>query len=237
MSDGPSHDNDLDGLSPAQLAQRCAAEQERYHQHLPSDDRYCLALFHRAIYQRDEFAWSLIYQQFMPTLLAWLYQHHYAKLVLAQEKPDSIVNAAFSNFWRSTAASAAHTQQFRTLAGTLKYLKVCLNTAVVDEKRRIQAHQHEEAEALVPPPVVPPDRLSAQELWRLVERALPDRRELLLARLLFVYEYKPREVAQRFPRDFPTAQDVHRLTRNVLDRLRRNPALLRWLEAQRGRFS
>ena len=236
MSDGPSHDDNLDGWSPAQLAQRCAAEQERYHQHLPSDDQYCLALFHRAMYQRDELAWSLIYQQFTPTLLAWLYQHRYAKLVLAQEKPDSLVNAAFGNFWRSTAASGAYTQRFLTLAGILGYLKMCLNTAVIDEMRRIQAHQHEESGDPDPPPVDSPDHLGAQELWGLIERALPDRRELLVARLLFKFDYRPREVVQLFPKDFPTAQEVHRLTRNVLDRLRRNPALVRWLETQKGRF-
>ena len=73
----------------------------------------------------------------------------------------------------------------------------------------------------------------ADRLWELIERALPDRRERLLAYLLFVQKLKPREVVRLAPKDFPTAQEVYRLARNILDRLRRNPLLLRWLEENR----
>ena len=72
--------------------------------------------------------------------------------------------------------------------------------------------------------------LSAQKLWSLVERALPDRRERRLAYLLFVLDLKPREIVRAAPQDFPTAQEVYRLTRTILDRLRRNPALRLWRE-------
>jgi hypothetical protein len=73
--------------------------------------------------------------------------------------------------------------------------------------------------------------MPTEELWTLIERALPDRRERRLVYLLFVLDLKPREIVREAPQDFPTPQEVYRLTRNVLDRLRRNPALRSWMES------
>lgn len=232
----PAGSDDLHSLTPDELARRCAAEQERYHQGLASDDRYCLALFQRAMYGHDEFAWSLIYQRFSPTLLAWLHKHRYANAVLAQGEPDSFVTAAFGKFWQATAAPGMDSKRFPTLAAALEYLKRCLNSAVMDAMRQLEARQREESlENVDTKETGDKTSESAQELWDILERALPDRRERRLAYLLFVLDYKPREVAQLFPRDFPTAQEVYRMTRNMLDRLRRNPSLLSWLETQKGR--
>jgi hypothetical protein len=231
MSDGSRQDDDLAGWTPHRLAQRCAVEQERYHQRLPSDDRYCLALFLRAIHQRDELAWSLIYQQFAGTVLGWLRQHPCANRVLAQEESEAFVTAAFRKFWLATAAPDAATPRFLTLTSTLAYLRSCLNSAVLDEMRHLYARQREEPlEHISKTPANDITHQSAQELWTLIERALPQRRERLLVYLLFVLELKPREVARHAPKDFPTVQEVYRLARNILDRLRRNPALRRWLE-------
>jgi hypothetical protein len=224
--------DDLASWNLTQLAQRCAAEQQRYRQHAPSDDRYCLELFLRAIHQRDELAWDLIYRQFTPTVLAWLRQHSCANRLRAQDEPDTYVTAAFHKFWLATSSPGAATPHFLTLASVLAYLRSCLNSVVLDEMRQIQARQREEPlEYAHDAAIDAPAHSSAQELWALIERALPDRRERRLVYLLFVLELKPRDVVRMAPDDFPTAQEVYRLTRNILDRLRRNPALLAWLES------
>ncbi len=232
MSKGLDQD-DLASWNPAQLAQRCAVEQQHYHQHAPSDDRYCLELFLRAIHQRDELAWDLIYHQFSGTVVGWFHQHPCANRLRNQEEPDAYVTAAFRKFWLATASPGAVTPRFSTLASVLAYLRSCLNSVVLDEMRQIQSRQREEPlehsinttaeEPVHQPPV--------QELWTLIERALPDRRERRLVYLLFVLDLKPRDVVRLAPQDFPTAQEVYRLTRNVLDRLRRNPALRAWTES------
>jgi len=235
--------DDLVGMDARQLAQRCTAEQQRYHQRQPSDDRYCLELFLRAIYRRDEIAWSLVYQQFFGTVLAWVHQHPCANLVLAHEEPDTYASEAFSRFWVATHPTHAppqpagtpaiymSTPRFLTLASILAYLKHCLNGVMLDKMRWLQARQREgPLDPSISLPASEKSDQSAQELWALVERALPDRRERRLAYLLFVLEMKPREIVQHAPHDFSTAQEVYRLTRNILDRLRRNPALLLWRE-------
>lgn len=232
MDDAPQHT--LANLDVLQLARRCAAEQQRYHQRQPSDDRYCLELFHRALQQHDEHAWSLLYEQFSGTLLAWLHQHRCAPLVLEREEPDTLTHAAWTKLWAATTSTREKRPDFSTLASILTYLKKCLNSVVLDEVRKHKARQFEipldDVNHLkVDDPIDDP----AARLWELVERALPDRRERLLAYLLFVQKLKPREVVRLAPQDFPTAQEVYRLARNMLDRLRRNPLLLRWLEEDR----
>ena len=232
MDDAPR--NILASLDVLQLAQRCAAEQQLYHQRQPSDDRYCLELFHRALQQHDEYAWSLLYEQFSGTLLVWVHQHRCARLALEREEPHVLTQAAWTKLWAATTSTKENKPDFSTLASILTYLKKCVNSVVLDEVRRQKSHQPE-----IPLPDVnlprsdDPGDGPAARLWELIERALPDRRERLLAYLLFVQGLKPREVVRLDPQRFPTAQEVYRLARNIQDRLRRNPLLLRWLEENR----
>ena len=233
MPNGHDQD-DLASWNPAQLAQRCAAEQQLFRQHTPSDDRYCLELFLRAIRQRDERAWDVIYQQFSGTVLGWLRQHPCASRLRDHDEPDAYITAAFRKFWLATASPGAATPHFATLASVLAYLRSCLNSVVLDEMRQIQARQREEPLDLASnSAAAEPAHQSIQELWVLIERALSDRRERRLVYLLFVLELKPRDIVQEAPHDFPSAQEVYRLTRNVLDRLRRNPALRAWIESNK----
>jgi hypothetical protein len=51
--------------------------------------------------------------------------------------------------------------------------------------------------------------------------------ERLALRCLF--GYKPAEIHQHYPTVFPTVQDVYRVKRNLLERLRRNRALRAYL--------
>jgi DNA-directed RNA polymerase specialized sigma24 family protein len=230
--------DDLASWNLAQLAQRCAVEQQLYRQHAPSDDRYCLELFLRAIKQRDERAWDVIYHQFSGTVLGWLRQHPYAHRLRNPDEHDDHITTAFRKFWLATASPGAAAPHFPTLASVLAYLRSCLNSVVLDEMRQLQSRQREESlersspitEDPSPEPLEELSRRSLQELWPVIERALPDRRERRLVYLLFVQDLKPREVVEAAPDDFPTAQEVYRLTRNVLDRLRRNPALRAWRE-------
>ncbi len=234
MPEGHDQD-DLAAWTPAQLAQRCAAEQQLFRQRTPSDERYCLELFLRAIRQRDERAWDLIYQQFSGTVLGWLRRHPCANRLQDLDAPDTYITAAFQKLWQATVVPGPTTPKFTTLASILAYLRSCLNSVVLDEIRRIDAHPPEvPIDPVIPLPAKDTSTLSAQELWALIERALPDRRERRLVYLLFVQELKPAALVQEAPQDFPNAKEVYRLTRNVLDRLRRNPALRAWMESSKS---
>ena len=54
---------DLQDLTLAGVAHRCARETELFFQRQSYDPRYCCELFRRAIVDRDQGTWELVYAQ------------------------------------------------------------------------------------------------------------------------------------------------------------------------------
>jgi hypothetical protein len=69
--------------------------------------------------------------------------------------------------------------------------------------------------------------LSAQGLWQAIAGELKNEGERVLVYCAYVAQMKPAEITAAHPRLFPSADDVYRVKRNVLERLRRNTSLLR----------
>ena len=230
--DEPVDAHVLAALTNAQLAQQCEIEQKRYHLHLPSDDRYCLALLRRGI-AGDQDAWRLFQEHFAGSVLVWLRQHPSTNRVSSgAEEDQELVNDTFSKFWQAVAPSRA---EFSSLAKALAFLKRCLNSVVIDRWRG-----HKPIVEIPPdhptPEHDPEKRPAEEELWNLIRRILPDRREQKLVRLLWVEDYKPGEVARLFPQDFPDVQAVYQLSRSLRDRLLHHPLFRRWFAEELQRL-
>ena len=221
---------DLATLATVELAECCAAEQVRFRQRLAVDERAGLELFRRAIQQRDEEAWELLYQQWRGLLLHWLLQHPAARLVLEQESPESYLTATLTKFWQATTGAKRSQPAFGTLADILAYLRRCLNSVVLDALRQMQARPQEVSEEVIARGAVNQMESSGGDLWRCIERALPDARERQLLYLRYVLGYRPREIVARYPTDFPQVKRVYQMERNLLQRLGRHPLLARWKE-------
>ncbi len=72
--------------------------------------------------------------------------------------------------------------------------------------------------------------VAVQELRRAIDAELHDEAERLVAHLCLVLDLKPREVSARHPDRFADVADVYRVKRNLLERLRRSPAIRRFLD-------
>ena len=72
------------------------------------------------------------------------------------------------------------------------------------------------------------DEISSSEFWDAISAMLPGERERRLAYLLYVSGLKPRQVVQFCPEEWPNIREVHRLRRNIVERLLRNSDQLRW---------
>lgn len=217
-------------LAVGDLARCCAEETTKFLKQSTSNDRFCLELFRRAIIRRDEAAWQHIYQQYAPLVLTWVTQHQSAVQLLGQEGGASLVNAAFAKF--SQALTPAKIGNFDSLASVLKYLKMCVHSVVADEVRARQARQYEETLEMVehePSGSDPADdvvaQLSAQRLWTIIQEELNGEDERVLLYLAYVQGMKPGEICAQYRHLFPTVDDVYRIKRNVLERLRRNRRL------------
>jgi RNA polymerase sigma factor (sigma-70 family) len=220
----------VDGLSVSELARCCAEETSKFLRQSVSNDRYCLELFRRAIVRHDEDAWACIYQQYAPLVLTWVNQHQSATLLLGQDSSSALVNAAFAKF--AQALTPAKMGNFDTLAAVLKYLKMCVHSVIADEVRARQARQYEETlEAIEQEPAAddPAEHviagLSVQSLWQVIQEELNSEDERLLLYLAYVQGMKPAEICAHQRQLFPTVEDVYRIKRNVLERLRRNRRL------------
>lgn len=219
---------DLAALATVELAERCASEQAHFRRRLAVDERAGLELFRRALQERDKVAWELMYQQWKGLLLHWLLRHPAARLVLEHESSESYLTATLMKFWQATSGTKRSQPAFETLADILAYLRRCLNSVVLDAVRQIRALQPKGSEDAIAAGVVSQAESSEGDLWRCIEQALPDTREQRLVYLRYVLGYRPREVAARYPAEFPQVERVYQLERTVLQRLSRHPALARW---------
>lgn len=225
----------LELLSINELAHRCSEETNKFLKQRASNDLFCLELFRRAITTRDDSAWACIYQQYAPLVLTWVTQHQSATSFLGQEGCAALVNTAFAKL--SQALTPVKMSNFDSLAAVLKYLKMCVHSVVADEVRIRQTRQYEETlESIDQEPASddPADEiiasLSAQDLWQVILEEVNSEEERVLIHLVYGHGMKPGEICLRNPHLFPTVDDVYRIKRNVLDRLRRNrriQALLR----------
>src|SRR3989440_8326801 len=225
-----SHGPSLQLLSINELARSCSEETNKFLRQSVSNDRYCLELFRRAIVKRDDDAWACIYQQYAPLVLTWVTQHQSAAPILGQDGSAPLVNAAFAKF--SQALTPAKMENFDSLAALLKYLKMCVHSVVADEVRARQSRQYEETlENIEHEPAAddPADdvvsTIAAQGLWQVIQEELNGEDERMLIYLAYVQGMKPGEISNQHRRLFPTVDDVYRIKRNVLERLRRNRRL------------
>jgi hypothetical protein len=151
---------------------------------------------------------------------------------------DEAVTRTWEKFWANytpekLAAAGA-------VAAVLSYLRMCARSVVMDVARERQRaarataalpidHAAVEQAASTPAPdegVAAND--AAEFIWRVIDRSLRDERERVLVRLTFELGLRPAQVHARRPDLFPTAAEVYRVTRNILDRLRRTPELRNW---------
>jgi hypothetical protein len=228
MTDASASD-DLSALSNVQLAHLAAAEQVRYRHRLPSNDRYALELYQRGIHQDNE-AWEL-FQKYVAQerVEGWLRQHTCFPRALEQARTlGNLVHHTFTRFWQAVGPTK---KSFASLAELMEYLKICVNSVVIDEGVRQAQKPFEEFPPTLPASDSDPDEnIRKEELWAIIESLLKNKRERLLAQLILRENYKPREIQALYPEEFQTREEIFRLWRNILDRCRRSPRLLRWLK-------
>ena len=119
------------------------------------------------------------------------------------------------------------------MAAALRYLKLCLQGAVIDSLRAYSRTK----EVPLPDPgsdthyIEEPateDDYESHDLWEAIKGLLPDERERRLAYLLYINGLKARDIIRYRPQEFADIQEVYRLTRNIVERLTRHRDQIRW---------
>jgi len=220
---GPS----LSEMPVALLAERCLQEIERFRRGEPSQEQYGLELFRRATMQRDELAWERLQHCLNEILHRWIRNHPRREVLAQLDSEDNYVAQAFERFWYATACQQQ--VEFSSLAGALHYVRLCLNSCILDTLRAYARPR----EVPFPAPYEAAERCfdpeeEAHDCWEVIESLLPDKRERRVAYLLFHCGLKPREIVLFCREEFSEVRDIYRMKRNILERLLRNADRLRW---------
>ena len=222
---------DQKARSLKELSDSCAQETKRYFLGQPHDPRACYELFRRAIVQRDESAWAVIYQQYQPLVASWVRANQ--SFYHSGEELQYFVNRAFEKMWNYIPARKF--RRFSDLNSLLRYLKMCVASAIIDHTRVHSKLQLEELAEASPVNTLDPhglalealviQRSQAEELWQLLKSLASSKKEARLLYGIYVLGLKPREILQSYPEEFKNVQEIYRVKENLLERLSRNQAL------------
>ncbi len=220
MSSTLTEQSILENMSLPALADRSTLELSKFRRNEPSNDQYCLEIFRRATVQHDERAWDIVYVLFQEHVRQWFRGDAGRTAALRHEDERSYIDDTFKKFWQSANTRKL---QFPSLAGALRYLRLCLNSVIIDTLRT-----YARKEVLGLPESGSPDELLVEdtyhenECWSVIENLLPNERERRVIYLLYHCGLKPREIVMRCPDEFTTEQEIYRLRRNSLERLKRH---------------
>ena len=212
------------------IAHRCAQETEQFFQRQRHDPRYCFELFRRAIVHRNQRAWELIYTQYDAQVSRWVKRH--SAFPTSGEEVPYFVNRAFEKMW--VALTAERFGNFPDLKSLLRYLQMCVHSAVMDHVRiaeRTDLDVQEErlaAEGEAGNPVVEDqtlDRLHREAFWQEIDARMRTEKERRVVYGSFVLALKPRELYTQCQDVFSDVKEVYRVKENVLARLRRDAEL------------
>jgi DNA-directed RNA polymerase specialized sigma24 family protein len=225
-----SQEIDLGAFTVAGIAHRCAQETQRFFERLGYDARYCFELFRRAVVDRSQQAWESIYDQYRSLVGGWVQRH--AAFPDAGEDVHYFVNRAFERMW--LAVDPDKFQRFPDLKSILRYLQMCVHSALTDQVRKAAAPLADVEVERQPTGGAPANRtvedhalhrVHRREFWREVEGRLKDEKERCVVYGAYVLALKPRQIYEHFPDTFLDVREIYRVKENVLARLRRDTEL------------
>jgi DNA-directed RNA polymerase specialized sigma24 family protein len=220
-------------LDVDRLADECADQTAKFFNRANHDTGYCYELFRRAFVDRNNDAWERIFQIYRPLVASWVSRHN--GLRAAGEDVDFFINSAFDRIW--SAVDAEKFSQFQDLASLLRYFQLCVHSAIVDYARSNRIKTFDlEIWANRPSPNSPlieqhvTDDLERLRLWDMIVGLMRSEKEIIVLRCSYVYDFKPSEIYAAYPSDYESLDEVYRVKRNLLNRLRRNPMLRQFLK-------
>lgn len=210
----------------AALTDRCAQEMSKYRRKEPSDDKYCLEILRRAVFLGDEDAWAVLRQQFTSNIRLWIRRHPGHETALRYNSEENYISDSFTRFWRTIQK---HHQTFPSVASMLSYLQSCTRSTITDGLR---AYARPNIEPLPdyghPDEPLFEDDYHADDVWEAIRSLLTNEKEILVARLHFFCNLKPRQIISFYPGHFSGEDEIYRLKRNIVEKVTRNVDKIRW---------
>ncbi len=192
-----------------------------------SDERFGYELFRRALDKQEELAWLSLVDVYNPLVSRWAKSH--PSLMATFEDADYFVNRAFERLWRNVATQPGKFAKFANLKSILRFLKLCVHSAVMDdapkspptrELEMVVGDEKLEVEISVP---FKRGEDAQKEFWQVIDKQLRSEEERVVMYGFFVYGMKNREIYAENANLFKDTKQLANLRLNVLRRLARLP--------------
>lgn len=210
------------------LQRYCQIESDRFFRGQPHDTRFAYELFRRALVERCEAAWEILFYQYRALVESWVRRS--SAFGSTGESSEYFVGSVFARFWQ--AITPERFAAFPTLGSLLHYLQLCASCVVIDCARS-QSWAEVVPEALTrgfdqtldAPDEEAIDRVSREEFWRSINALLAGDAERCVVYHSFIMGRKPGEIYEMRRDLFESVTDVYNVKRNILGRLSRNREL------------
>ena len=213
-------------MSIAALTTRCMEELHKFGHGAPSDERFGMELFYRALVQHNSQAWEALQQCFHESMSRWLRNHPLRDVACGFDSEENYVAQGFARFW--LAMANRQDGMLQSLGAAMKYLRACLHACIVDTLRTYsRARVVGLPEAGEAGELSCEDEYESDELWQVISHLIPQKRERRVAYLLYHCGLKPRAIVHFCYEEFNDVQEIYHIRRNIIERLRRNADYLR----------
>jgi hypothetical protein len=218
----------LDNASLSQLSAGCCQEQTQ----ISATCDCCFELFRRALELGDDHAWFAIQQQFRPLFVRWILET--AIVGVDHFVVEDLLQVALERFWCALSASERPlANRFSHTGKLLKYMKRCVQSACLEwqrgETRQFHTQRMLTIDTFAASGQRPLEQLWSQKVYAsrctavrhwLAEHCR-DEAELLVYRLTYEEELKPRQIVAQHPEHFPDVEDVYRIKLRLYRRIQR----------------
>jgi len=209
------------------LAHQCTQETIKYRAHFTSDPRYCLELWRRALCDKLGEAWTWLYDCYEDQVRRWLHSHPLAFAALKLETESYVVTETFARIWQ---ANEGKPLQVTDLGKIIAYAKQVLNTVIlalcrqkhpegIDEELDVEDDATSTSGTTMEEVIQ--GKINAEELWKCVMAATHDAHEQQLVYLMWLCEWRPREIVAAFPAVYENTKRVDQIRANIVERVKR----------------
>jgi hypothetical protein len=217
-------EGDPRNLSLAALSEQCRREINAACRGEAHDDQYWVELLHRAKAQGDYAAREVAGRHLGQVARAWLGSHPKRKEACRLESETYYMTRTCERFWQ---ASEKQELGLERLSTALKYLRISLNSVILDTLRVHEARSTAKAllelagtaEATGQMEQVEKRLEGGQEWWERIRGLLSTEREQRVAYLLFHCGLQPMDIVRMYPQEFSSLQEISLVRRTVIEQL------------------
>jgi len=217
--------NPLKELSLKELKEKCREQTQNFHKGEEHNTSFCFEIFRRAFEEKCDTSIGIIYNIYKPLIYHWVKNHKYFYDI--NIPADEIVLDSMSHF--IFALRRYPFSNFTSLGALLSYWRKCVHSVILMERRKNERKTinlddvHNLAEE-----TDYEKKMIVTEIWERIKETLSDSKDILLSRLIFIYNMKPRHIAEEYPEIWKEPNDV-RVNQQKIKRHLRNDEKLRHL--------